>query len=345
MSDTTTLTIEALFQRVESIFLRAGLNAVQSGALARVITAGERDACKSHGIYRIEGALRTVKAGKVKPDAIPEVAEDDGTAIVKVNANGGFANPAFELCLPVLAERAKRLGVAALVINDCTHFSALWPEVEGLTSNGLAGLVMCPSYSTVAPTGGTKPLLGTNPFAFGWPRKGTSPYVFDFATSVAARGEIELHRRAGKSLPEGWAVDADGNPTTDPEAALAGAMLPFGGHKGSAIGTMIELLAGIMIGDLTSPEVLDYLGTTTLAPFHGELIVAFSPEAFAKGRPGDPFQRAEALFDAIIGQGARLPSGRRFTARAKSENEGVTLTAEEMAGLERLLENGLAAVS
>ena len=100
MSDTTTLTIEALFQRVESIFLRAGLNAVQSGALARVITAGERDACKSHGIYRIEGALRTVKAGKVKPDAIPEVAEDDGTAIVKVNANGGFANPAFELGLP-----------------------------------------------------------------------------------------------------------------------------------------------------------------------------------------------------------------------------------------------------
>ncbi|MEA0992771.1 Ldh family oxidoreductase, partial [Pseudomonas aeruginosa] len=105
---------------------------------------------------------------------------------------------------------------------------------------------------------------------------------------------------------------------------LAGAMLPFGGHKGSAIGTMIELLAGIMIGDLTSPEVLDYLGTTTLAPFHGELIVAFSPEAFAKGRPGDPFQRAEVLFDAIIGQGARLPSGRRFAARAKSENEGIT---------------------
>ncbi len=345
MSDMTNLTIEALFQRVESIFLRAGLNAVQSGALARVITAGERDACKSHGIYRIEGALRTVKAGKVKPDAIPEVAQDDGTAIVKVNARGGFANPAFELGLPVLAERTKRLGVAALVINDCTHFSALWPEVEGLTSNGLAGLVMCPSYSTVAPTGGTRPLLGTNPFAFGWPRNDASPYVFDFATSVAARGEIELHRRAGRSLPEGWAVDVEGNPTTDPEAALAGAMLPFGGHKGSAIGTMIELLAGIMIGDLTSPEVLDYLGTTTLAPFHGELIVAFSPEAFAKGRPGDPFQRAEVLFDAIIGQGARLPSGRRFAARAKSESQGITLSAAEVSGLDRLLEKGLDAVS
>ncbi len=144
MSDTTTLSINGLSERVEAIFRRAGLNAVQSGALARVITAGERDACKSHGIYRIEGALRTVKAGKVKPNAVPEITEDDGTAIVKVNANGGFANPAFELGLPVLAERAKRLGIAALAINDCTHFSALWPEVEGLTENGLAGLVMCP---------------------------------------------------------------------------------------------------------------------------------------------------------------------------------------------------------
>jgi len=345
MTGTSTLTIAALKERVEAIFLRAGLNAVQAGAIARVIVAGERDACKSHGIYRIEGALRTVKAGKVKPDAVPDLQPSDGSAIVKVNADGGFANAAFEAGLPALAERARKLGLAALVINDCTHFSALWPEVEAVTNEGLAGLVMCPSYATVAPTGGNKPLLGTNPFAFGWPRPNGSPYVFDFATSVAARGEIELHRRAGKPLPEGWAIDAGGNPTTDPEAALAGAMLPFGGHKGSAIGTMIELLAGIMIGDLTSPEVLDYLGTTTLAPFHGELIIAMSPQAFSAGRPGDPFARAEVLFDAIVGQGARLPSQRRFLAREKSETEGITLTAAEMEQLDRLLDKGLDAIA
>ncbi len=345
MTETTILTVPVLEERVNAIFRRAGLNEAQAGALARVIVAGERDACKSHGIYRIEGALRTVRAGKVKPDAIPELAPDDGSAIVKVDAKGGFANPAFELGVPALAERARKLGLAALVINDCTHFSALWPEVEAVTREGLAALVMCPSYATVAPTGGNKPLLGTNPFAFGWPRRDSTPYVFDFATSVAARGEIELHRRAGKQLPEGWAIDADGNPTTDPEAALAGAMLPFGGHKGSAIGTMIELLAGIMIGDLTSPEVLDYLGTTTLAPFHGELILAFSPEAFAKGRPGDPFARAETLFETIAGQGARLPSQRRFVARARSESEGIALTAAEIEQLDRLLEKGLDAVA
>ncbi|NPD16298.1 Ldh family oxidoreductase [Xinfangfangia sp. D13-10-4-6] len=338
------LTTDALFGRIEAIFRRAGMNEVQAGAMARVLTAGERDHCKSHGIYRIEGTLRTVKAGKVNPQAVPVLSPDDGSALVRVDARGGFANAAFELGLPELAARARRLGMAAMVINDCTHLAALWPEVEAVTAHGLAAMVMCPSYATVAPTGGTDPLLGTNPFAFGWPRRDSDPYVFDFATSVAARGEVELHRRAGKPLPEGWALDADGNPTTDPEAALAGAMLPFGGHKGSAISTMIELLAGIMIGDLTSPEVLDYLGTTTLAPRHGELILAFSPGAFAKGRPGDPFARAEALFEAIIGQGARLPSQRRFKARAASVAEGITLSAEETAQLDRFLVSGLDAI-
>ncbi len=345
MTETTTVTIPALQDRVEEIFARAGLVPVQAGALARVITAGERDACKSHGVYRIEGVLRTVKAGKVRPDAQPALLPDDGSAIVRVDAQGGFSNAAFELGLPHLAARARSLGLAAMVINDCTHFAALWPEVEAVAAEGLAAMVMCPSYATVAPAGGNRPLLGTNPFAFGWPRPGALPYVFDFATSVAARGEIELHRRAGKPLPEGWAMDADGNPTTDPEAALAGAMLPFGGHKGSAIGTMIELLAGVMIGDRTSPEVLDYLGSTALAPFHGELVLAFDPARFAAGRPGDPFARAEVLFDAILGQGARLPSQRRFAARATSEAGGVTLAAAETAQLDRLFELGLDAVS
>lgn len=337
------VTPEALFHRITRIFRRAGMNEVQAAALARVITAGERDACKSHGVYRIEGALRTLRAGKVRGDALPRLVETEG-AIVRVDAQGGFSNPAFELGLPVLAERAHRLGLAALVVNDCTHFAALWPEAEAVTAEGLATLVMCPSYATVAPAGGNRPLLGTNPFAFGWPRPEGLPYVFDFATSVAARGEIELHRRAGKSLPEGWAIDAGGQPTTDPEAALDGAMLPFGGHKGSAIGTMIELLAGVMIGDLTSPEVLDFLGTTTLAPFHGELILALDPVKFAAGRPGDPFARAEVLFEAITSQGARLPSQRRFAARAQSLAAGIALTEAECAQLDRFETLGLDAL-
>lgn len=344
MTDTTTLSVAALHERVEAIFRKAGLNAVQAGAVTDAIVAGERDACKSHGIYRIEVALRTVKVGKVRPDAVPELLPEHAPSVVRVNAAGGFANPAVAMGLPVLAERARACGIAALAVNDAVHFSALWPEVEKLAEAGLACMAMCPSYATVAPAGGSRPLLGTNPFAFGWPREGAPPYVFDFATSVAARGEIELHRRAGKVLPEGWALDAEGRPTTDPEAALAGAMLPFGGHKGSAISTMVELLAGIMIGDLTSEEALARNGTTTLYPRHGELVIAFSPRAFAAGRPGNPLAHAETLFEAIVGQGARLPSQRRFAARARSHGEGITLSAAEVEQLDRFLELGLEAV-
>ena len=135
-SDTTVLTIAELHRRVEAILRRAGLNAAQAGALARVIVAGERDACKSHGIYRIEGILRTVKAGKVNPQAVPELLPQEASAIVRADARAGFANAAVELGAPVLAERARGLGLAALVVNDCTHFSALWPEVELLTGDG-----------------------------------------------------------------------------------------------------------------------------------------------------------------------------------------------------------------
>lgn len=344
MDHADTIPLDDLSATVTRIFTKAGFSSAQAVALARVIVAGERDGCKSHGIYRIEGCLRTLKAAKVNPVAVPQVVHDD-SAIVRVEARGGFANAAFDAGLPHLVARTRVLGMAAMVINDCTHFSALWPEVEAVTVHGLVGLAMCPSYATVAPHGGTQALLGTNPLAFGWPRPGQNPYVFDFATSVAARGEVELHRRAGKHLPEGWAIDPDGQATSDPDAALAGAMLPFGGHKGSAISTMIELLAAAMIGDMTSPEALEFLGTTTLAPRHGELILAFDPARFAAGRGADPFARAEMILSAIVGQGARLPSQRRYAARAKSMAHGVTLTEVECAQLDRLDALGLDAVS
>lgn len=329
------VTTEELTGTVERILQRAGFHPRHAEAIAKIVAEGERDGPKAHGIYRIEGIVRTLAAGKASPDALPRV-QDDGSAVIRVNAGGAFSPVAFQAGLPVLAERAETLGLAALVINDCVHFSALWPEVEALTDRGLAALAMCPSYATVAPAGGTSPLLGTNPIAFGWPRKDAPPYVFDFATSAVARGEIELFRRAGKELPDGWGVDTDGQSTNDPEAVLSGAMLPFGGHKGSAIATMIELLAGVMIGDLTSQGALQALGTTTLVPRHGELILAFSPARFSGGR-ADPFAQAEVLFDAILGQGARLPGQGRFARRAQAMSQGIALSPEEWARLQDML--------
>lgn len=343
MTALRSISIAELHRRVVNVLQGAGIRSETAQSMARVIVAGERDNCKSHGIYRLEGCLRVLKAGKVAGDAVPQLLPGSGP-VLQVLAGGGFACPAFELAQPELVARAETLGLAALVIRDCLHFSALWYEVELLARAGLAALSMCPSHAAVAPAGGTAPLLGTNPLAFAYPRTGAHPYVFDFATSVAARGEIELHRRAGKSLPEGWAMDADGNPTTDPQAALDGAMLPFGGHKGSAISTMIELMAGAMLGEFMSAEAHREMGGTRLLPRHGALILAFKPAHFAAGSGRDPIAEGEQLFDAIAGQGARLPSQRRYAARARAEAEGIFLTEAEFEQLDRLERLGLAAV-
>ncbi|WP_417808130.1 Ldh family oxidoreductase [Thioclava sp.] len=337
------ISVEALHARVQSIFKGCGLSLKNAEAVASVIVAGERDACKSHGIYRIEGCLRVLMAGKVVPDAVPEVI-DTGKAVIEVDAKGGFSNPAFYAAKDALVARAKETGLAALVIRDCLHFSALWHDVEALAEDGLASLSMCPSYASVAPTGGKEPLLGTNPIAFGWPRPNSHPYVFDFATSVAARGEIELHRRAGTQIPDGWAVDREGNPTNDPDAALAGAMLPFGGHKGSAISTMVELLAGAMLGEFMSKEALDFMGGTHLLPRHGALVLALDPATFSARSGRDPLTEGERLLTAIGAQGARLPSQRRFKARDQSLRDGIHLSQAEIEQLDQFEAKGLAAL-
>lgn len=343
MTSPAPLTFETLRTRVETIFRRCGVRPESAQAVAEVIAAGERDNCKSHGIYRIEGCLRVLAAGKVEPNAVPQI-HDTGKAVIEVDAGGGFVSPAFAAASGLLAERARKTGLAALVIRDCLHFSALWHDVEALAEEGLASLSMCPSYAFVAPAGGNEPLLGTNPFAFGWPRPGNTPYVFDFATSAVARGEIELHCRAGKPIPEGWAVDRDGNPTTDPDVALDGAMLTFGAHKGSAVSTMIELLSGAMLGEFMSQEALDFMGGSDLLPRHGALVLALDPGTFAARSGRDPIAEGEKLLTAISAQGARLPSQRRFEARARAARDGILLSATELAQLDRFEQQGLAAL-
>lgn len=317
------LTLPNLHALAASALRGAGLTPPHAEVIARVLVAGQRDACHSHGLFRLPWIVHTLKAGKASADAEPAVT-DASPALVRVDAGFGFSPLAFERGLPILVEKAKAVGLAALVVNRCFHVTALWPEVEAVAEQGLAALALTPSYRTVAPAGGSKPLLGTNPIAFAWPRPGERrPFVFDFATSMIARGDVELHARAGKAIPEGWGVDSEGRPTTDPAAALSGALLTFGGHKGSALSFMVELLAGALIGDLTSTEATDFDAGARAAPFHGELILAFDPARFSGGGPEAGVARAEALFAAAKAQGARLPSERRYAARARSLEHGV----------------------
>lgn len=338
MKDTVTLTPDEAQAFAVSVLTAHGLSAEQAQSAARVMVAGQRDECASHGLYRLIMCTKTLLAGSIVKDAEPEV-QDVSPALVRVDARYGFSPLAFERGSKVLIEKAKQVGIAALAINHCFHFSALWPEVEVLAEAGLAGIAMTPSHAWVAPAGGTRPIFGTNPMAFAWPRPGGEPFVFDFATSAIARGDIELHRRAGKPIPEDWAIDETGQPTTDATKALNGAMRTFGGHKGSALAAMIELLAGPLIGDLLSFESLALDGGAAAAPCHGELIIAFDPQRFALTDAEEHTARAESMFEQITGQGARLPSQRRFAARQRSFEEGIRVPRALYDELDALRQN------
>lgn len=333
MSDSVFLSFDELHGMVQEVLASGGLSAAHAEAIARVIVKAERDQCRSHGIYRIRGVLKSLEGGIAEGEAEPVIDDPEGRPIVRVNAQGGFAPLAFERGAPLLARKARRFGIAAMAINDCVHFSALWPEVEALAELGVAALAMCPSNAYVAPAGGVRKLLGTNPLAFAWPATGGNPYVFDFATSVVARGEVELYRLDGKPLPDGWGIDPAGQPTRDPAAALDGALLTFGGYKGSAISTMIEILAGVWIGDLISVESSALDQGRLLAPRHGELIIALSPDAFGAA---DPSAHTRRLLDEFEAQGARLPSQRRYEARARAAAQGIAISQQNLARLKRM---------
>lgn len=337
ISDMTRLDLTEVETLAAEALESCGFSDAQSMAIAATVAAAERDGCTSHGLFRIPFYIAALKNDVVDAGAQPVVHVDD-SAIVHVDGARGFCPLALDVGLPPLAAAARQHGIAALAIHEVYNIAALWPEVERLADDGLVALAFTASNACVAPAGGNEPIYGTNPMAFGWPRAGRPPLVFDQASSACARGEIQLHLRAGKPLPVGWAIDANGEPTTDPATALAGAQLPFGGHKGAAIALMVELLAGALIGDLFSVESKARDTANTGAPFGGEYLIAIDPARQARGRPpGLHLERAEFLFAKVLEQeGTRLPSDRRYAVRPRSLADGVDVNTELIATLRTL---------
>jgi delta1-piperideine-2-carboxylate reductase len=298
-----------------------GRNAV---AVARTVTAAERDGAKSHGLFRVPGYAGSLRNGKVNGRADPQVRRIGPCAIV-VEGDRGFAPLAIELGQPPLIEAARENGMAALAIRRSHHYAALWPETQTLAEAGLVGMAFVNSPPYMAPAGGKRPFFGTNPMSFAWPRPGGGAMVWDQASSAMARGEIMLAGRDGHPLPPGAAIDRDGNPTTDPAAALEGAQLPFGGYKGAAIALMVDLLAGPLIGEVSSWESGEEDNGDGGPATGGELILALDPARFGAD---DAVGRAERLFASLLEmEGVRLPGDRRIAARKRTPNEGVEIPA------------------
>jgi delta1-piperideine-2-carboxylate reductase len=310
MSDVE-LTVSEIYELVEAVLRNNGCNADNAAAVARTVSAAERDGAESHGLFRVPGYVIALRNGRVNGEAEPLVRRPT-PAFVQVDACGGFSPLALERGIPALAEAARELGIAVMTVIDSYHFAALWPEVEAIADEGLAGIA-CVNYASVmAPHGGDRAIFGTNPLAYAWPRPEGSPVVADMATSAMARGELMLARRAGHAVPPGNGLGPDGQPSTDPAEILKGVQLPFGGHKGSAIALLVELLAASATGEVFSDEVAEEVSDGG-PPRGGELLIALSLEVL--GGDGAK-ERTGAFLDRLLSiPGVRLPGSRRHRQR------------------------------
>ena len=331
---TSSLTLGELTALLQQIFERHGTSAAVAQVLADNCARAQRDGSYSHGVFRIPGYLSSLASHWVDGQAVP-VVEDVASGFVRVDAANGFAQPALAAARGLLVEKARSAGIAVLAIRNSHHFAALWPDVEPFAEERLVALSVVNSMTCVVPHGASKPLFGTNPIAFAAPRAGGSPIVFDLATSAIAHGDVQIAARKGHTLPAGMGVDKHGEATENPKEILdGGALLPFGGHKGSALSMMVELLAAALTGGNFSFEFDWSKHPGAQTPWTGQLLIVIDPSKSA----GNNFaERSAELVRQMQGVGLeRMPGDRRFIERAKSLSDGSVLGDEELSRLRAL---------
>ena len=333
-TSTPSLTLSELTTLLQQIFERHGTSTDVAQVLADNCARAQRDGSFSHGVFRIPGYLSSLASQWVDGRAVP-VVEDVASGFIRVDAANGFAQPALAAARTLLVDKARSAGIAVLAIRNSHHFAALWPDVEPFAQEGLVALSVVNSMTCVVPHGAHKPLFGTNPIAFAAPRADGPPIVFDLATSAIAHGDVQIAARQGHTLPAGMGVDKHGAPTENPKDILdGGALLPFGGHKGSALSMMVELLAAALTGGNFSFEFdwSQHPGAQT--PWTGQLLIVIDPSK--SGGNGFAQRSAELVRQMHTVGLERMPGDRRFIARAKSEEAGIPLSAEELAKLRAL---------
>ena len=310
---TLSLSLQEIHDLAKKTLLANNCDEETANILSDLIMKAERDGSLSHGLFRLPAYVIGLKSGKINGKGKPEV-KKISSSVIKVLGNNCLAPVVLNKGIPELVKAAKENGVAVLAINNSHHMAAMWPETEMIAEQGLVAFA-CTSYKpAVAPTGATKPLFGTNPISFAWPRPGKTPVVYDMATASMALGEVQVAKREGHKVPIGTGLNKDGKETTDPgEIADGGVLLPFGGYKGSGIAMMVELLAGALVGDNFSYETAAKDNNDGGPPSGGEFILAISPEKLSEN---DWNKHSDEFFDKMKAlDGVRLPGERRHKNR------------------------------
>ncbi len=292
----------------------------------------------THGLTRLPAYVARIRAGLLDPGARPQIVADHG-ALLLLDAGNGFGAVAGCDAADLAAERASRHGCAWITVRNGNHLSMLGYYARRLAARGMAAIAFTNAGPSMATWGGTRPVVGTNPLAMSVPGDG-SPVVLDMAATMVARGKIRRAQAEGKAIPKGWAFDADGNPTTDADAAMNGTLAPAGGHKGYALSVMIDLMTGVLAAGSFATQV------RTATDRSGPSGVCFTFIAADVGRLPDAGSyldrlkafRAEVDASGDGSQAVYLP-GDLENARAKTaERDGIEIPPDVIEALKGLLE-------
>lgn len=322
-SDTVRLSLAETAMLAQRALQAAGLAPRHAALVAAQHAAAEADGIPSHGLARIPSTCDILGSGKIKLDAAPVVTRPR-PGVVAVAADDGFPHLGIDLGTPELVAAARANGIAAMAVSNGYACGVLGYHTERISVGGVVVLGFTQAPASMAPWGGKRAVVGTNPMSLAVPRPGEAPILIDQSSSVVAKSEVMDRHARGEPIPSNWAFDKEGAPTTSTAAALqGGTMAPFGGYKGFSIGLVVEMFAALLTGSSIGIEAPGLIDKASGPPRVGAYFIAIDPGVTA----GDDFaQRLARLVAAIVDQpGTRLPGSRRQRWRARTAVDGIEI--------------------
>ena len=328
MTEAIVLSLDEIEDLAFRALTGAGTSDANARPLARATAATEADGIASHGLAYIPTYCEHVRCGKVDGQAEPLVSRPAPSVIV-VDAATGFAHPAIDCGFEALIPTAREQGVAALAVRNSYNCGVLGYHTRCLALEGLLAIGFTNAPASIAPVGGRRPVVGTNPFSLAVPDDDRGIAVLiDQSASVIAKSEIMKHARENLPIPKEWALDPDGNPTTDPAIALKGSMAPSGGYKGVGVALLVEIMAAAMTGATLGINASPFSGTKGGPPKTGQFFLAIDPIATSENLF---VERIASLVEELRDQpGVRVPGDGRKAACRRAERKGVTVNPDTL---------------
>lgn len=320
----TTMSLQETRDTVRTALRAAGANDAMASATARALVLAEAQGLASHGLGRVAQYATHLRNGRVNGNAVPTPRREKGAAVL-IDAQEGLAFAACELAVAEAMARARDFGIAIAGVTDSHHCGVVVDHLRAVADAGMVGLGFANSPAAMPAAGGRHPIFGTNPVAAVFPRREALPLMIDLSLSEVARGKVMVAAKQGKPIPPGWAVDRDGQPTTDAQAALEGSMLPIGAAsspKGAMLALVVELLVTALIGAQFGFEASSFFEDAGNRPRIGQAFIVIDPGALAGS--ASYLDRVEVLVAEMLrDDGVRLPGARREALRKRAEAEGI----------------------